>query len=76
MKTGFAPNALPLPLHSLQWSEHAQSLGRHLRACDAARGWPARAGLWIERLHAVVAPRFVTTVFAASVVLAACTSWT
>ena len=79
MKTGFAQNVMSVPLGSslgaTPWSEHAQSLGRHLRTCEAARGWPARAGLWIDRLHALIAPRFVTTVFAASVVLAACTAW-
>lgn len=75
MKTGFAPNAFPLPLCPPQWSEHAQSLGRHLRDCEAARGWPASAWMWIERLHTLVAPRFVTTVFAASLLLAACTAW-
>ncbi len=74
MKTGFASNALPMQMVPLR-SEHAQSLGRHLRDCKAARGWPASAWLWIERLHTVVAPRFVTTVFAASVVLAVCTAW-
>lgn len=79
MKTGFAPTLSPMRpapgLRAPTWSEQAQSLGRHLRTCEAARGWPARAGLWTERLHALVAPRFVTTVFAASVVLAACTAW-
>lgn len=75
MKTGFAPNALPLPIRPPLWSEHAQSLGRHLRTCEAARGWPASAWVWIERMHTLVAPRFVTTVLAASLLLAACTAW-
>ena len=65
----------PAPQHLPQWSEHALLLGRHLRDCKAAGGWPATGWLWIERLHTLVAPRFVTTVFAASLLLAACTAW-
>ena len=56
--------------------DQAASLGRHLQACNDAQAWQARAWLWMDRAHALLAPRFFTTVFIAGLMLAACTAWT
>jgi hypothetical protein len=46
------------------------SLGAHVQACDAARGRSFAMQCIAERLHALLSPRFFTTVFAATVLMA------
>ena len=61
-----APGRLP---------EQAAALGRHLQTCHDAQAWQAPAWMWLERTHALLAPRFFTTVLIAALMLAACTAW-
>jgi hypothetical protein len=53
--------------------EQAQALRRHLQQCQAARSQWFRATAWAELVHSLVAPRIVTTVSLAAVLLLACT---
>lgn len=50
-------------------------LASHLQACERARGRSFALRCVGERLHAVVAPRFCTTVFAAVALIALLTVW-
>lgn len=50
----------------------AGELCRHLGQCAANRGRFFSAALMLERVHRVVAPRFVTTVFVSTVLLLVC----
>jgi hypothetical protein len=54
---------------SATWHE-ALSLGAHVRACDAARGRSFAMRCAGERLHALLGPRFFTTVCVAAGLLA------
>lgn len=51
------------------------ALRRHLQHCRAARGRWFTPSLWAERAHHLVAPRFVTTLACAALVLAVCAGW-
>jgi hypothetical protein len=71
-------NSLSLPLSALSTSDGIMgrhlntdrlSLQAHIRACDRAKGWAFTLQSVGERLHGVVAPRFVTTVFMATVLM-------
>lgn len=57
-------------------TEQVQALDRHLQHCRAARGHWFGAAAWAERAHALVAPRFVTTLGGVALLLALCTWWT
>ncbi len=57
-------------LHELQLG-----LVRHLQQCHLARGRWFGTALWAERAHALMAPRFVTTVVGAALLLALCSAW-
>jgi hypothetical protein len=46
------------------------SLGAHVRACAAARGRTFAMRCVGERVHAVLSSRFITTVFAATALMA------
>lgn len=56
-------------------TEQVQLLGRHLSQCQAARSRLFPAAAWAEQAHGLLAPRFVTTVSLAVLVLAACSWW-
>lgn len=53
----------------------ADALCRHLHQCRDARGRWFGAARRAEALHRVVAPRFVTTIVLATVVLVAASAW-
>ncbi|NRF68137.1 hypothetical protein HLB44_14180 [Aquincola sp. S2] len=55
--------------------EHAAGLRRHLQHCRAAQGRWFSAALVAERVHRQMAPRFVTTVAAAVLLLSAACGW-
>lgn len=48
----------------------ASSLGLHLLQCRQARARWYAASVWAERAHGLVAPRFMTTVAVAALVIA------
>lgn len=54
-------------------AEQALSLTRHLQQCRAARSRLFGAAVWAEAAHSLVAPRFVTTVSVAALLLLVCT---
>jgi len=56
-------------------TEQSQSLKRHLQHCQAARSRLFAAGLWAESAHSLVAPRFITTVSVAALLLLLISSW-
>ncbi len=53
--------------------EQSLSLKRHLQQCRSARSRLFRAAAWAELTHGLIAPRFVTTVSLAAVLLLAST---
>lgn len=53
--------------------DQSQALNRHLQQCHAARSRLFQAAAWAELAHGQMAPRFVTTISAAAVLLLACT---
>jgi hypothetical protein len=53
--------------------DQSPALTRHLQQCHAARGRLFQAAAWAELAHGLVAPRFVSTVSVAAVLLLACT---
>jgi hypothetical protein len=55
-------------------TEQGQLLHRHVQQCQAARGRWFQAAAWAELAHGLVAPRFVTTVSVAALLLLA-TTW-
>lgn len=55
--------------------EHAATLRRHLQHCQAAQGRWFPAAVIAERLHLQMAPRFVTTVAVAALLLSAACGW-
>lgn len=50
--------------------DHVHSLGQHLRQCHQAQGRFFGLGRWGHELHGLVAPRFVTTLAGAGVLIA------
>jgi hypothetical protein len=50
--------------------EAVADLGRHFCQCGVARGRLFMAFMFAEQVHGFVAPRFMTTVFSASILLA------
>jgi len=56
--------------HAPALHEHMHSLGRHLQHCREAQGRFARLNLLANDMHGWVAPRFVTTLAVAGVVIA------
>jgi hypothetical protein len=50
-------------------------LGRHLKQCKAQQTMAFRMAGWLERIHGVLAPRFVTTATAASAVMLVLLMW-
>ena len=73
MNNTFPHNPLISPNRVLR--EHAAALRRHLQHCQAAQGRWFPAAVAAERLHGVVAPRFVTTVAAVAVLMFAACGW-
>jgi len=69
MTTSTAPLGLPSSLVF----EQSQSLTRHLQQCHAAQGRLFQAAAWAELAHRQVAPRFISLVSVAVVLLLACT---
>lgn len=55
--------------------EHTHSLLRHLQDCRRERSRWFELACWGEALHEVVAPRFVTTVAAAGLLLLLSSWW-
>jgi hypothetical protein len=68
-----ASRTLAPPSRPLQ--EHSQLLRGHLQACREARGRWFPAAACAERLHHIVAPRFVTTVTLAVALIAWACGW-
>jgi len=68
-----ASRSLAPPPRALQ--DPALSLRRHLQDCRLARGRWFSAAACAERLHGIVAPRFVTTVTLAGALLAFACGW-
>lgn len=64
------PTAPLAPVH-----HHAEALERHLQQCRDARGRWFGAARRVEQLHGVVAPRFVTTVSFATVLILLVMAW-
>ncbi len=56
--------------HALLLAEQAQVLSLHLQHCRAERGRWFGAGLWAERAHGVLAPRFATILVLVTAALA------
>jgi len=54
----------------------ASPLAAHLHACERARGRTFALRCAGERMHAVMAPRFCTTVFIAASLIALLAVWT
>ena len=54
---------------------HQSELRRHVVQCRAGRGRWFSAAAWAERLHGMLAPRFVTTVAAAAALLWLTSIW-
>ena len=55
--------------------DNAAALRRHFEQCHAARGrWYGAAAL-AERVHGLIAPRFVSTAAVAFVILGIATHW-
>ncbi|HSI49871.1 MAG TPA: hypothetical protein VLA61_16485 [Ideonella sp.] len=69
MTTAAAPLAACLP------HDQSAALGRHLQQCEQARGPWFVAAQVAERLHALVAPRFATTVALLALGLALASGW-
>ncbi|WP_284616644.1 hypothetical protein [Aquabacterium humicola] len=65
----------PLASPNRMLREQATDLRRHLQHCHAAQGRWFPAAVMAERLHSLVAPRFVTTVAAAVLLLYAACGW-
>ncbi|MEO8297578.1 MAG: hypothetical protein ABI574_07180 [Burkholderiales bacterium] len=55
--------------------DDALALGRHLQQCERSRKRWYPAAVWMELAHHLVAPRFVTTVVGATLMLTALTLW-
>ncbi len=55
--------------------EHASALRRHLQQCGAAQSRWAGAAALAERLHGLLAPRFISTLLVAMLVLGIATEW-
>jgi hypothetical protein len=73
VKNTFPHNPLISPNRVLR--EHAAALRRHLLHCQASQGRWFPAAVVAERLHRQMAPRFVTTVAAAALLLFAACGW-
>jgi hypothetical protein len=67
--------ATPTRLADRALREHTHSLLRHLQDCKRERSRWYELACWGEALHEVVAPRFVTTVAAAGLLLLISTWW-
>ncbi len=63
-----APKGTPL-------SPQAGNLTRHLRQCRQASSLLFVAASWAERAHSQLAPRFVTTITAAFIVITVLCAW-
>lgn len=50
--------------------EYSADLGRHFGQCSVARGRLFPAAQFAERVHGLVAPRFVTTILGAALLIA------
>jgi hypothetical protein len=50
-------------------------LGRHLQQCKAQQTLMFRMAGWLERIHGVLAPRFVTTATTASALMLVALMW-
>jgi hypothetical protein len=72
MTTAQATAVLPV---TTRLTEQVGALGRHLRHCHAAQGRLFTLSLWTEQAHQLVAPRFVTTVVVAALVIALACAW-
>lgn len=68
------PTAAALRHPASALADQSRSLTRHLGQCRAAQSRLLQAAAWAELAHGLVAPRFVTTVSVAAVVLLLC-SW-
>ena len=60
---------------NLMLGEHASALRRHVQQCRDARGHWFGAAALAERVHVLIAPRFVSTVVVAVVLLALASGW-
>lgn len=71
------PSALPPSptLAGLRLTDTAASLRAHLHECRAAQGRWLAASMAAERLHGLLAPRFVSTVALGALLLVAASSW-
>jgi hypothetical protein len=80
---GLAPARAPVTLApvarvaSPAIATHPQEdeLGRHLKQCKAQQTMAFRMAGWLERIHGVLAPRFVTTATTASAVMLVLLMW-
>ena len=63
------------PPVSLLKNLHQSELRRHVAQCRAGRGRWFSAAAWAERLHGLLAPRFVTTVAVAAALLWLTSIW-
>jgi hypothetical protein len=50
-------------------------LGRHLQQCKAQQTLAFRMAGWLERIHGVLAPRFITTATTASALMLIALMW-
>ena len=60
---------------SLLMNLHQSELRRHVAQCRAGQGRWFNAVAWAERLHCMLAPRFVTTVAVAAALLWLTSIW-
>ena len=59
----------------LRLTDTAASLRAHLHECRAAQGRWLSASMAAERLHGLIAPRFVSTVALGALLMVAASSW-
>ena len=59
----------------LRLTDTAASLRAHLHECRAAQGRWLAASMAAERLHGLIAPRFVSTVALGALLMVAASSW-
>lgn len=66
----------PAPIRpGLRLTDTAASLRAHLHDCRAAQGRWLSASMAAERLHGLIAPRFVSTVALGALLMFAASSW-
>lgn len=71
--TSLTRSAVAAPNFMLR--EHAATLRSHLRQCSQARGWWFVMAALGDQIHALVAPRLISTVTAAFVLFGVIVLW-